>query len=128
MSADSQNGKLINGLILNLESSMNEILEGIGEIRSDLKGLRQDNERNSKELKNTESRFTSALKRTDGKINRHLKDHFENIDFMGFAPYLHKYGKKHWKAFFGGILIVQIAIAALIMKYGIEKIIDIFIQ
>ena len=126
MSIENQNGKLRNGLILNLESSINEILQGIGEIRSDLRGLRQDSEQHSKDLKKTESRFTAALKRTDGRIDHHLKDHCENTEFMGIAPFCRKYGKKHWRALFGGMLIVQIALAALIMKYGIEKIINLF--
>jgi hypothetical protein len=126
MSTDGQSEKLRNGLILYLESSMNEILQGIGEIRSDLKRLRQDSEQHSKDLKKTDSRFSAALKRTDERINHHLRDHSENIEFMGIAPYFRKYGKKHWKTLFGGILIVQIALAGLIMKYGIEKIINIF--
>lgn len=118
--------KLRNGLILNLESSINEILEGIGEIRSDIKVLRLENGRHAKELKKADSRFTTAIKKTNDRITLHLKDHAENTEFMGISPFMRSFGKKHWKILFGGLLAAQVALAALLMKYGIEKIIGLF--
>jgi hypothetical protein len=126
MNTDSHNDKLRNGLLLNLESSINEILEGIGEIRSELKGLRLENEQHALQLNKTEARFSTAIKRTNDRINLHLKDHLENTEFMGISPFVRKFGKKHWKVLFSGLLIAQVALAALLMKYGIEKIIGIF--
>lgn len=126
MTGEENNEKLRNGLLLSLESSINEILGGIGEIRSDIKALALEGGQLSKELKRTESKLASALKKTDERIAGHLKDHSENAEYMGVAPYLRRYGKKHWKALFGGLLAAQIMLAALIMKYGIEKILALF--
>jgi len=126
MSTDNCSDKLRNGLILNLESSINEILEGIGEIRSELKGLRLENEQHTYELKKTETRFSTTVKRTNDRIDLHLKDHSENTEFMGISPFIRKFGKKHWKVLFSGLLIAQVALATLLMKYGIEKIIGLF--
>lgn len=126
MTMNDPSDKLRNGLILNLESSINEILEGIGEIKSDIKVLRLENGQHTKELKKADSRFTTAIKKTNDRITLHLKDHTENTEFMGISPFMRKLGKKHWKILFGGLLAAQVALAALLMKYGIEKIIGLF--
>jgi hypothetical protein len=115
---DGKNNGLRNGMLLGLNEKITAIAEQQGEMLGEIKALRlaqqMANEQQTKDLKNT-----------DGKIEKHIRDHKDKPEqFM--APLIGKIGWKGWAAISAGLSISQIAIAWLVLKLGPSKLFGIF--
>lgn len=128
MSRNNGDGKnlLRNGILLDLNAKFAEVMEKQGEILGEIKALRTESERRADTIARLDSKFSAAFKKINERLDAHLTDHITNPNVMGAYPFLKKYTKKHWKIALLIFIAVQIATAALIAKYGVEKIIGLF--
>jgi len=106
---DGKNYGLRNGLMLQNQENMKEIIQGIAEIKGDLKIL-VDN-------------VNGTQKQMDGHLLEH-KDKPEKFLFDIFA----KLAKKKWGLAFIAMFLClfPVALTILMFKFGVEKIIGIF--
>jgi|GEM_PF-4953990 len=99
---------LRNGIILNLDQRMDEILRGIGLITGEVKALREEGERHSKALRTMERKQTSAIRKINRRIDSHIEDHRTKVELMGVSTFL-KHLARTYKAMFWIVLTLILA-------------------
>jgi len=119
MNKNNGNGKLANDLIVAYDQRQTEILEKLGGIAAQLDSIQIDRKRETRELRD-------EIRKVKARLTTHIEDHQKNPDIMGAAPFLKKYTKKHWKIVLIALFAAQFAMAAMIAKYGVEKVIKVF--
>lgn len=98
---------LRNGIILQNQEDLKEVIQGIAEIKSEIKNL------------------VNFERQTRTIISSHLKSHSEKPETFLLTA-LGKIGARKWKAVFAAFFLFQVILAVLIFKYGLEKIIGVF--
>lgn len=129
MTGDSENSNGIpfrNGIILNLDKRMDDVLHGIGKIQGELEALRNEGDRRSRDIRKMERRFAKALDAVNARIDGHLKDHSDSAEVMGVIPFSRKYFRRHWRFFFFIFMLGQAMFAALALRFGVEKTLRLF--
>jgi hypothetical protein len=115
MAGNNGSGEFRDKIVLNIDQKMDEILTGIGLIQGQIKVLQNNSERQEKE-------FTKTVARVSQKMAKHIKDHKENPDIMGFMPVMKKYLKPHWRIVLLVVALVQIGVVALVLLFGVGKV------
>lgn len=110
-----------NGIILNLDKRMDEVLKGIGKIQGDIEALRNDGDRRSDELNRVENKLSDGIKNISKRLDQHLKAHYSDVEIMGIVPFIRKYFKRHWRFLVVLFVVGQIVMTCFALKLGIEK-------
>ncbi len=119
------NSHLRNGIILNLDKRMDEVLHGIGKIQGDVEALRSEGDKRTRELRKIERKLAKAVNKTNERLDTHLCDHVKNEEIMGAVPYLRKYVKRHWRIILALAVLSQLIFALFILRFGVEKLLNV---